>query len=351
MSELGNELSTALASKTANLPSPFEVLAQDNLNDSVAPAMKHVVRVLAQYDPQNFAWCYGWFDELFAIANLFTQQHFLCKHNSTFAEYYYELQRLVPHKSNNKNPFQFKSKLCIKTLTVLVLLPYLKCKFQDFYLKVKEESDMTGVKSLTKLKSAVFYIYPMMHGFWHSANLYYNFLFAIGKSDFPSPFYRMLNTKLIFLIVYDGCSYSHRNCLHVIFFFKLYRLCDKIKICLHWKKVYLTTILTGSVHIGVFLLQFIDWWFMEEDAGDLKEVMAAPTISAPTNQPDTKIPVPPGKICPLCNRPRRNEATLLTSGYVFCYPCIYKYVEQHKRCPVTGYVTNFDHLIRIFSQT
>uniref|UniRef100_H2YD38 Peroxisome assembly protein 12 n=1 Tax=Ciona savignyi TaxID=51511 RepID=H2YD38_CIOSA len=343
MSELGNELSTALASKTANLPSPFEVLAQDNLNDSVAPAMKHVVRVLAQYDPQNFAWCYGWFDELFAIANLFTQQHFLCKHNSTFAEYYYELQRLVPHKSNNKNPFQFKSKLCIKTLTVLVLLPYLKCKFQDFYLKVKEESDMTGVKSLTKLKSAVFYIYPMMHGFWHSANLYYNFLFAIGKSDFPSPFYRMLNTKLVELPTCHLLYNARYGALIPALSHPMVKLVEAV--------LYLTTILTGSVHIGVFLLQFIDWWFMEEDAGDLKEVMAAPTISAPTNQPDTKIPVPPGKICPLCNRPRRNEATLLTSGYVFCYPCIYKYVEQHKRCPVTGYVTNFDHLIRIFSQT
>lgn len=35
-----------------------------------------------------------------------------------------------------------------------------------------------------------------------------------------------------------------------------------------------------------------------------------------------------GKICPLCTQLRTNPAVVATSGFVFCYTCIFHYVDQ-----------------------
>ncbi len=34
--------------------------------------------------------------------------------------------------------------------------------------------------------------------------------------------------------------------------------------------------------------------------------------------------------------------------FVFCYPCIYKYVAEHRCCPVTNYPANSDHLVKLY---
>uniref|UniRef100_H2XYD5 Peroxisome assembly protein 12 n=2 Tax=Ciona intestinalis TaxID=7719 RepID=H2XYD5_CIOIN len=332
MGELGNEVSTALTSHDANLPSPFEVLAQDNLNDSVDPAIKYIVKVLAQNSPHRFGWCYVWFDELFAAVKLLIQQHFLSNYNSTFAEYYYELQRKVVGKSN-ANIFRFGTKISFKTLAVLVLLPYIMTKFKSLYLSVKEEADVSTVKSLSKLKRAIYYAYPLVHMSWHTSVLYYNFMFAIGKTQFHSPFYKLLNTKLFVKSPLD--SLYNENIIYLFSATGITKLC--------------TQLMTGGVHVGVFALQFVDWWYNSEGNEDLKQMLSNPIPKPPENTlKETKIPVPSGKICPLCNKSRRNETVLQTSGYAFCYTCVYKFVNKHGACPVTGYTTNICHLIRIY---
>lgn len=50
--------------------------------------------------------------------------------------------------------------------------------------------------------------------------------------------------------------------------------------------------------------------------------------------PFMPIPANP-QICILCRKPRQNPACI-NSGYVFCYRCIFNYVDKHKSCPVTG---------------
>lgn len=39
--------------------------------------------------------------------------------------------------------------------------------------------------------------------------------------------------------------------------------------------------------------------------------------------------------CFLCHRERINPTSSI-GGFVFCYTCLYKYVEEHQRCPLTG---------------
>ena len=37
-----------------------------------------------------------------------------------------------------------------------------------------------------------------------------------------------------------------------------------------------------------------------------------------------------------------------TQGYVFCYPCIFNYVSDKKRCPITNSTVTPDQLRKIF---
>ena len=49
-----------------------------------------------------------------------------------------------------------------------------------------------------------------------------------------------------------------------------------------------------------------------------------------------------------CRRPRVNPATLVVSGYVFCYPCVFGWVAQHRCSPVTRQPATLDHARRLF---
>ncbi|VDP14843.1 unnamed protein product [Soboliphyme baturini] len=54
------------------------------------------------------------------------------------------------------------------------------------------------------------------------------------------------------------------------------------------------------------------------------------------------------RACPLCHKPRRNDTVLVTCGFVFCYSCIHKYLQENGRCPITGIPATNAQLIRLF---
>ncbi len=39
------------------------------------------------------------------------------------------------------------------------------------------------------------------------------------------------------------------------------------------------------------------------------------------------------------------------SGYVFCYPCIFRHVSEHGRCPVTLVSATVDNVRRLYQNT
>ena len=52
--------------------------------------------------------------------------------------------------------------------------------------------------------------------------------------------------------------------------------------------------------------------------------------------------------CPLCRGKRKNETLVPTSGYVFCYTCIVKFIRSRGICPVTKYPVKEEELVRVF---
>ncbi|CAG8673615.1 3160_t:CDS:2, partial [Paraglomus occultum] len=86
--------------------------------------------------------------------------------------------------------------------------------------------------------------------------------------------------------------------------------------------------------MSIFFYKFLEWWYSSDYA---KRIAGDSTVNVPPPEkiePDPEglsIPDTPNT-CPLCTDELKNP-TALPSGYVFCYSCIYPYVEEHGKCP------------------
>lgn len=129
--------------------------------------------------------------------------------------------------------------------------------------------------------------------------------------------------------------------------------------------------LSTSLSLGVFFLQFLEWWYSSDNQSAVKALTSLPAPppplhlqeeeeeeqqsgrdSPPNQNRDNARPgasTSGSRNCSLCRRPRTNATVLSTSGFVFCYRCIYTYVKANRRCPHTGYPTELQHLIKIYS--
>lgn len=84
---------------------------------------------------------------------------------------------------------------------------------------------------------------------------------------------------------------------------------------------------------SIFLLKFLEWWSSSSFPRHLKTSTAQNLdLPAPSLPSDL---VRSDEFCSLCRSPIVNPTALLESGYVFCYKCIFSYIEREKRCPIT----------------
>lgn len=135
--------------------------------------------------------------------------------------------------------------------------------------------------------------------------------------------------------------------------------------------------LKHALPMAIFFFKFLEWWYASEyhSRGDTKPIPPPPEdipvradVSALAGgcdfvctYPDERVfsflaqpnpaglPVPSDPtVCPICLKPRTNPTTI-PSGFVFCYPCIFNYVDEAARCPVTWVATRTDELRKIYS--
>ena len=146
-----------------------------------------MLQVLAEGQPERFAPLLVWFDELYGCVQTCLQVHFLTNHSASLSEHYYDLVRQQ----------EFSSLTAVKklfSLLALTLLPYYQSKLKAAFEKAQESTEADGQRSV--FSKLIVHVYPLYHTLWSVALLYYKFLFAIGKSDFHSPVYRLLGIKL-----------------------------------------------------------------------------------------------------------------------------------------------------------
>lgn len=91
--------------------------------------------------------------------------------------------------------------------------------------------------------------------------------------------------------------------------------------------------------LSIFFIKFLEWWYSPASpARSLSTSKAAPNVPPPKILLPHPRGVPMDDLvygqCPIC-RDAISNATALPTGYVCCYRCAHKQVEDHGRCPVT----------------
>lgn len=99
--------------------------------------------------------------------------------------------------------------------------------------------------------------------------------------------------------------------------------------------------------VGVLGLEILQWSYSEEGAAHFETQTTEVTVPPPKPLQLASDRERQTKICEICQAKRKNPAACL-SGYVFCYPCIYRYVNENHKCPVTGIACETKAIRRIY---
>ncbi|XP_069700986.1 peroxisome assembly protein 12-A [Periplaneta americana] len=310
MAERGAYLTATSQAK----PSIFEVVAQDSLSVTFHPALKRVATFLATCNPDRYGWLVNWFEEVYFAFNTILQFHYLRNHGASFAEAFYDLQR-IPLRGISSTFPRLPPREEAMSLVCLCLVPYLRAKLEDRITQYQLEGIPRGWgQVLLRLHSA-------LHLVWESSILGNYLYYMSGNTSTHSPLLRLAGVTLQYAADME----------------------EETKYPL-WSAKSLKYVLMRTMELGAFFLQFLQWWHAEDKLRSSFTALPlppAPEVSAEAKQYSG--------ICPICLQNRKIETVLPVSGYVFCYRCIVQYVQEHHSCPVTKYPADMRDLIRVYA--
>ncbi|XP_058020441.1 peroxisome assembly protein 12 [Ahaetulla prasina] len=340
-------------------PSIFEVVAQDSLMTAVRPAFQHVIKVLAESNPSYYGFLWRWFDEIYTILDLLLQQHYLFRCSASFSENFYGLKRVALKSKRNQQrslaTAGLPQKHHWKSLCLLVLVPYLRTKLEKLISRLQEEDDYSihpPSSCWKRFYKAFLAAYPFVNMAWEGWFLVQQLCYILGKARHHSPLLRLAGVYLARLTAEDLRALEN---IHVAAGDVL-RSSNSMKEQMRsaGKKILgaFTFSLSTGLSVGIFFLQFLEWWYSAENQETIKSLTAMPVPPPPVHLDyETDSPLLPKlkTICPLCRKIRANDTALSTSGFVFCYRCVYSYVKHHQQCPITGYATELQHLVKLYT--
>ncbi|XP_076607780.1 peroxisome assembly protein 12 [Chaetodon auriga] len=362
MAEAGAHLTSTAANEQ---PSIFEVLAQESLMEAVRPALRHAIKVLAESNPSHFGFLWRRFDELYLLLDLLLQNHFLSNCSSSFSENFYGLKRVSGGRGLPIH-LGLHRKSHWRSLLLLCLVPYLRAKLEATLAQQRDEEDFSIRLAQTRrqrLYRAAVAAYPYVSSAWQAWVFCQQLLFVFGVTKTHSPLLWLARVKLARLNAQDIRDMELKTS-------KTGNPAVGSLVQRAWWLMSQATrgvalSLSTSLSVGVFFLQFLEWWYSSDNQSTVKTLTSLPAPPPPLhlqqeqtgrdsppisgNQGEETQPGSDRKNCPLCRRLRTNATVLSTSGFVFCYRCIYAYVKVNHRCPVTGYPTELQHLIKIYS--
>uniref|UniRef100_A0A3Q0T426 Peroxisome assembly protein 12 n=1 Tax=Amphilophus citrinellus TaxID=61819 RepID=A0A3Q0T426_AMPCI len=333
MAEAGAHLTSTVVTEQ---PSVFEVLAQESLMETVRPALKHAVKVLAESNPSRFGFLWRSFDELYLLLDLLLQNHFLSNCSASFSENFYGLKRV---SGGRRLPVRLGLTRTSRwwSLLLLCLLPYLQAKLEATLKRQRDEEDFSIRLAQTRsqrLYRAAVAAYPYVSSAWQAWIFCQQLLFVFGFTRTHSPLLWLARVRLERLNTQDIRDLERKRA-----WWMMSQAARGVAVSL-----------SSSLSLGVFFLQFLEWWYSSENQNTVKALTSLPAPPPPLHlQQDQSELGSDRRTCPLCRKPHANATALSTSGFVFCYRCIYTYVKSNHRCPVTGYPTELQHLVKIYS--
>lgn len=379
-------------------PTFFEMVAAQQLPASLRAALTYSLGVFALRRPFLHK-VLDYDDEFFALLMLVLESHSLRTTDASFSESLYGLRRRAANieftkisSSESKETSHFSSlrrRQKIISVAFLVILPYIRSKLNAVYMREREarlqaslwgteearlgdtdyfvdqgqisdtqvESARLEVSNIgqikKKLMSIIFACYPWIHATNEGLSFAYQLLYLLDATGFYNAGLHILGVQVCRATGQELMDSSSR--LSKIRTQELERLRGP-----SWLKAVQRVLLTGiyttldyaqtGLIAAVFFFKMMEWWYQSAE-----ERMSAPTIYPPPPPPPPPkaaadgIPLPPDRtLCPLCSQKRANPSVNTVSGFVFCYACIFKYVSQYKRCPVTLMPATVEDIRRLF---
>lgn len=353
MAELGAHLTAEAAGD--DRPSIFEAVAQDSLMAAVKPALLHLVKVLAESNPGRYGLLWRRFDEIYVLLDFLLQQHYLARCSASFSENFYSLKR-IPTGDCKQQPLAtagLPKKQHWKSLLLLILVPYLKGKLEKLVSSLREEDEYSihpPSSSWKRFYRAFLAAYPFINMAWEGWFLIQQLCYILGKAQHHSPLLQLAGVRLVRLTAEDIQALEKK--LAVAASSQTHSIKTQVQSAVRKALGGIAFSLSTGLSVCVFFLQFLDWWYSSENQETIKSLTALPTPPPPVHLDhgvDSALLPKLKTVCPLCRKVRVNATALSTSGFVFCYRCVYNYVKTHQRCPITGYATELQHLVKLYS--
>ncbi|GMF65478.1 unnamed protein product [Phytophthora lilii] len=369
-------------------PSLFELLMQERMAAGFKPAVEYLAHALCEsYPSLALTLPVRRLDESYALLRYCVESYFLSKYDGLATEKFYGMKRVMLGAAGEggettTSPLTPRARKL--ALLFAVVVPYLKSKLDAYHKETAEQLMRTSARSSTStegnadgrrdqrmgaflrrlrsfaylwtLKKGFVTTYPFAHFAYEGSFFLYQWLYLFGDTPYFSPFLRCMKTVLVRVTADDESVFRQNETQYRE---KLMEklggpgLFDKVR------RLALRTTWATLDHSYVLLLlgiagyKFVEWMYSEE--GEAVKLRLTGT-DAPIPPP----PLPPQfsgqalslatmdpALCPLCKQKRVNPA-MAPSGYVFCYPCLYRYAEEHGECPITQMKCDPASIVKIY---
>ncbi|XP_068751158.1 peroxisome assembly protein 12-like [Montipora capricornis] len=351
------EFAAHLNQGTANAnPTIFEIIAEESMASILRPAVGYALKVLATSNPDKWGWVWRIGDEIYLCLDYFVQNHYLKNSGGSISENFYGLKRVNTGITGKKEE-GISSIQRYLSVIMLVGVPYAKLKLDELFERTREDY-ITGNQTsyprrkrsyFLQLKRTFVYVYPFLHFTWETVFLCYYLMYVFQFSEVHSPLLHVIGVSLKRLtrqdILTQNVQNSHINLL------KGKNLTEKLSAIPGSLGRLVVVVLANGLPVIVFFLKFIEWWYSSDNKEAVQSVIQLPVPPPPPGPKPAQhgVQLPPHPVqCPLCWKVRTNPTALSSSGYVFCYPCIYKYLNQHGCCPITHLPSATKQLIRLY---
>ena len=330
-------LTSVYAGKDIFRPTFFELIAQDQLADVFRPALRFVVEIASERAPRALVPVLEYWQAIYTAFLLIVEGYNLRAHGATFAEHFFglrrqelESERLLPLEALEKARRRYAApplnvKQRIASLVVAVVLPWFWAKCEERFRQL--EISLTTARNQMDLVFHQFY--PVVLAAGTGISFAYRLLYLLEQTGIWSPWLHLLGLQLVRHFPEPppeeedeaGQSLAARA-----------------------RNLFMAGA-KGSLWGGIYLLQFLQWWYQREQLlQPLQPRKVPPPPPTPYPYPETLdgsqtshlVLLPEDRaICALCHRRRQNPA-MSCSGYVFCYTCLVPHVQQHGHCPISG---------------
>lgn len=369
----------ALGGDGSTRPTFFELVAAERLMPSLKAATIYSLSIFAQRRPM-FHRLLDWEDEVFALITALLDRQSLQNGSSSFAESLYGLRRAGRPTSQGLPDPALLHRGQQHTLAVLVLLPYLKSKLDRLYSVHRRVDGVLGLTfaraqtesarheaaggstlqaQLQRLKATTLNcflrVYPWVHASQEALRFGYQLLYLLDSTPYFSPVLHLLQQHVVRVSGHEMVEVQRR---------KQRQRQQQLQGALQSGPWLVRVLRQGWLHssyaladhtrnaliLSVFAFKLLEWWYLsaESKLGGTKAPPIPPPPPAPRPAIDG-VPLPEDRsVCALCRKKRTNPAMAACSGYVFCYPCIFPFVDQHGCCPVTRLPCTLEQVRKLY---